>query len=519
MKIDYSVYLVTDQFDYSQEEFLNIIEESLKGGTTIVQIREKHSSTKDFLDLARKVKSITDKYDVPLIINDRIDIALAIDSAGVHLGQDDMPCKIARKLLGSDKIIGISAENYEDALQAQLDGADYLGVGAIEPTKTKADCSVISHDDLIKISHDIHIPYVAIGGVKEYNTQEIINKYNFNGVAIVSAIMNSDNPRLSSLSFNKLVNNSSRNLVYSALYGVIVGDALGVPFEFNSRKKMDEHPATRMIGHGTYDKEAGTWSDDSSLSLALADSLCDGIDYNDIMSKFYQWLYHDKYTPSNETFDVGNTTLEAIDNYHLGFDPLECGGSGKHDNGNGSLMRIMPILLYIHEKSIDFNDSVDLINDISSLTHGHVISKSCCNVYNILVQEVINNRFENDFKTLIKNGISKSMKYYPLDEYPFFERIYSDDFFNLSLDEIGSTGYVLDSLEVAIYCCYNSNSFSESVLNAINLGGDTDTNGAITGGLSAVYYGYDRIPNDWIDTIINKKLINKILDNFIESFK
>lgn len=206
MDMDYSVYLVTDQFDFTQDEFLNIIEESLKGKTTMVQLREKHSSTLDFYNLAVKVKEITDKYNVPLIINDRLDIAQAVDAAGVHLGQDDMPCKVARKILGSDKLIGISAENYEDAKQGELDGADYLGIGAIQATPTKKDCSVIPREDLKKINETINIPYVAIGGVKEYNTREIVNKYGFNGVAIVSAIMKSSNPKEASTNFYKLVN-------------------------------------------------------------------------------------------------------------------------------------------------------------------------------------------------------------------------------------------------------------------------------------------------------------------------
>ena len=148
MNIDYSVYLVTDQFDFTEQEFLDIIEKAIIGGTSIVQLREKNSTTREFYNLAVKVKQITDKYNVPLIINDRIDVAQAVDSSGVHLGQDDMPCKIARQILGPDKIIGISAENYEDALQAEKDGADYLGIGAIQATSTKEDCSVISKEDL-----------------------------------------------------------------------------------------------------------------------------------------------------------------------------------------------------------------------------------------------------------------------------------------------------------------------------------------------------------------------------------
>jgi len=204
--IDYSVYLVTDQFNLSEDEFLNIIEEAIKGGTTIVQIREKNSTTKDFYNLAVKVKEITDKYEVPLIINDRIDIALAVDSAGVHLGQEDMPCKIAREILGDDKIIGISATTYTEAITAQEDGADYLGVGAIYPTKTKDDAGISTHEDLLKMKDDISIPVVAIGGVKEDNTAEIIRKYDFDGVAVVSAIMLSDNPKETSSNFLNIIN-------------------------------------------------------------------------------------------------------------------------------------------------------------------------------------------------------------------------------------------------------------------------------------------------------------------------
>lgn len=206
--IDYSVYLVTDQFNLSEDEFLNTIEEAVKGKTTIVQLREKDSDTRDFYELALKVKSITDKYDVPLIINDRIDIAQAVDCAGVHLGQSDMPCTAARRILGEDKIIGISATTYDEAIQAQIDGADYLGVGAIYPTDTKTDAGISTHDDLMKIKEDITIAKVAIGGVKEDNTQEIITKYDFDGVAVVSAIMLSANPKETSENFSRIIKNS-----------------------------------------------------------------------------------------------------------------------------------------------------------------------------------------------------------------------------------------------------------------------------------------------------------------------
>lgn len=203
--IDYSVYLVTDQFNLSEDEFLNVIEEAVKGKTSIVQLREKDSDTRDFYELALKVKAITDKYDVPLIINDRIDIAQAVDCAGVHLGQSDMPCTVARRILGEDKIIGISATTYDEAIQAQNDGADYLGVGAIYQTSTKTDAGISTHEDLMKIKEEISIPTVAIGGVKENNTQELIEMYDFDGVAVVSAIMLSKNPRETSENFSRII--------------------------------------------------------------------------------------------------------------------------------------------------------------------------------------------------------------------------------------------------------------------------------------------------------------------------
>jgi thiamine-phosphate pyrophosphorylase len=204
---DFGLYLVTDQFDLTEDEFLNVIEQSILGGVSIVQIREKTSTTKDFYDLAKKSKKITDKYDVPLIINDRIDVAQAVDAAGVHLGQDDMPCDIARCILGPDKTIGISACTYEEALKAQNDGADYLGVGAIIETSTKQDANIATPAELQKIKECIEIPTIAIGGVKESNAKEIVNTYDFDGVAVVSAIMLSENPRESSEKLLKEIQN------------------------------------------------------------------------------------------------------------------------------------------------------------------------------------------------------------------------------------------------------------------------------------------------------------------------
>ena len=194
--IDLSLYLVTDNSN-DVEKFLNTIEEAIKGGTTVVQIREKTADTLDFYNLALKVKEITTKYDVPLIINDRVDIALAIDADGVHVGQSDMPCDVTRRLIGEDKILGVSAATVDEAKKAQKDGADYIGTGAVFPTQTKDDADSVTKDELKEIVEAIDIPVVAIGGINLDNASELKGT-GIKGLSVVSAIMSSDDPKKSS---------------------------------------------------------------------------------------------------------------------------------------------------------------------------------------------------------------------------------------------------------------------------------------------------------------------------------
>ena len=194
--LDLSLYLVTNN-SQDEEKFLKIIEDSLKGGVNIVQLREKTAGTLDFYNLALRVKEITQKYNVPLIINDRIDIALAIDADGVHVGQSDMPAKIARSMIGEDKILGVSAATIKEATKAQLDSADYIGVGAVYPTNTKDDASSVSKKELKEIVESVNIPVVAIGGITKENVCELRDS-GISGISVVSAIMNAKNPKLAS---------------------------------------------------------------------------------------------------------------------------------------------------------------------------------------------------------------------------------------------------------------------------------------------------------------------------------
>ena len=199
--IDLSLYLVTDKSD-DVEKFLKTIEEGIKGGVSVVQIREKTADTLDFYNLALKVKKITDQYDVPLIINDRVDVALAIDADGVHVGQSDMPCDVTRKLVGPDKIVGVSAATIDEAKKAENDGADYIGTGAVFPTATKDDAPKITKKDLKEVVDSINIPVVAIGGINLENASELKDT-GIKGLSVVSAIMSSENPKKSA---EKLLN-------------------------------------------------------------------------------------------------------------------------------------------------------------------------------------------------------------------------------------------------------------------------------------------------------------------------
>ncbi|WP_373325686.1 thiamine phosphate synthase [Sporomusa paucivorans] len=191
--VDYSLYLVTDRDCLGGKELVATVEQALQGGATVVQVREKNLSTLEFFQVTSRIKSITDKYGIPLIVNDRADIALAVDAAGLHIGQEDLPLAVARRLLGPDKIIGVSASTLEEALLAQEQGADYLGVGAVFPTNTKDDADSVSLAALKSIKEQVRIPVVAIGGINRSNVQPVMET-GIAGVAVVSAVIAAQDP-------------------------------------------------------------------------------------------------------------------------------------------------------------------------------------------------------------------------------------------------------------------------------------------------------------------------------------
>lgn len=295
------------------------------------------------------------------------------------------------------------------------------------------------------------------------------------------------------------------------LWGLMVGDALGVPVEFRSRDWLRERPVTDMIGFGTYDQEAGTWSDDTSMTLAAMDSLCRGLDYEDMMKRFKDWLFYNKeYTPHGEVFDVGGVCRRAIKNYTMGFTVRECGIDGENSSGNGSLMRILPAVLYTLKdgKTLDEN-TLEVIHNVSRLTHAHPIALTGCGIYAFLVEELLKTEPGDNLRKVLQKGIDRAIFTYEngedvylaaaLRRYHRMEEL--EEFEKLEEKEILSTGYVVHTLEAAVWCLLTTNSFRECVLKAVSLGSDTDTVAAVAGSLAGYVYGQegeDGIPQEWM---------------------
>lgn len=314
------------------------------------------------------------------------------------------------------------------------------------------------------------------------------------------------------------------NHVLNGIMGLCVADALGVPVEFVDRKTLEENPVVGMRAHGTYNQPAGTWSDDTSMTLCLVDSLSEGLDYEGIMSNFIKWINEGKYTPYGGAFDIGTTTGESLRRFEEGTPPLECGGRNERDNGNGSLMRTLPVLFYLQSiYGIKFGDAYgaaeeayEIIHNISALTHAHNRSKIACGIY-ISVASMLPDGA--DLKSAVKTGIYKAMKHYKkqphfVDELEHFSRLDKKDFAQLPAGEIRSGGYVVDTLEAAIWCLLNTGNYKDCVLRAVNLGRDTDTVAAVAGGLAGLEYGYEGIPQDWINEIAEREYIEDLCNQF-----
>ena len=297
--------------------------------------------------------------------------------------------------------------------------------------------------------------------------------------------------------------------IRAVMFGHAVADALGVPVEFEARARLDAAPVTDMRGFGTYPYPAGCWSDDTSMSLAALDSLAGGrLNWTEIMDNFGAWYYRDAYTPTGKLFDVGITCSRAIENYAAhGKSPQECGLTEDSANGNGSLMRIHPFVLYLHARNYL---RIQTIHEASALTHGHKRSQIGCGIYAFVLRELL----RNPEKASVVRALRQAKKYYAVEpENCAYDALYR---MGASLETCAATpregiksgGYVVHTLEAAIWCLLTTDSYRACVLKAVNLGEDTDTVAAVAGGLAGALYGYEAIPAQWLAQLKKREEID-----------
>ena len=300
---------------------------------------------------------------------------------------------------------------------------------------------------------------------------------------------------------------SLRTMISAVIYGLVVGDALGVPVEF---EKRDTYSIIDMIGYGTYNQPPGTWSDDTSLTLALMEHLGEKSDLSILMDKFV--AYRDGYlTPFGYCFDIGIATNEAIERYLSGISPEVCGGKDERSNGNGALMRISP-LVFLLLKNFNLIDQVIVIKKYTTVTHGHPRSIVASIIYLFLLKDMLFNdslpEVLDSVQIKLEEIFTQNSEYW--EEYEnHFKEIFDEEFYHISREEIKSTGYVMDTLKACLWCVGTTNSFKDAVLKAVNLGEDSDTIGAITGTLAGAKYSFESIPKEWIERIANKTLIDE----------
>lgn len=309
------------------------------------------------------------------------------------------------------------------------------------------------------------------------------------------------------------------NKIKGALFGLAVGDALGVPVEFKQREYLKAFPIKGITGYGSWNQPPGTWSDDSSLAFCLAESLTKGYHLDDIAQNFMQWMRSGYWGAHHKVFDIGNATQFAIGRLTKGTSPLLSGGMMEDDNGNGSLMRIMPLLFHI--KELPINERYQKTKEVSSVTHAHFRSVFACFIYLEFAVQILNGNTINvaysNMQKLVKS-FALANEFNP-KELELFSRILDNDIRNLKEKDIHSSGYVLHTLEASLWSLLNTDNYTDAVLKAVNLGGDTDTTACVTGGLAGLLYGYEEILQVWINEIARKEDIDDLCNRLFLSIE
>lgn len=318
-----------------------------------------------------------------------------------------------------------------------------------------------------------------------------------------------------------------RDTILSGVCGLALGDAVGVPFEFQERKTVKKYDLSRMWEYGSHKQPIGTWSDDTSMVLATLDGMCSNVNsMSTIMDNFRAWMESGKYTANGDVFDIGGTTARALNRYRMGEPLALCGEDDEYSNGNGSLMRMLPVSFYIYtHRGLAINeDTVNMIGMFSSLTHAHDISKECCVYYvYIALYCMLADKSKAGLQRAIEGGIEAVENYYKNTTGSTVLGVRGleslKEILSLKEEDIYSSGYAIDSLEASLWSLYNSTGFKSAVCNAVALGGDTDTIGAITGSLAGLFYGWDNLPTDWMAELKNKPLIYDVCNRYYELHK
>jgi ADP-ribosyl-[dinitrogen reductase] hydrolase len=287
---------------------------------------------------------------------------------------------------------------------------------------------------------------------------------------------------------------STKDRVLGALWGALVGDALGVPVEFRNREDVQSDPVTGMRGNGTYHQPKGTWSDDGALILCSVESLLNAeFETQDMGRRFVRWMNEGHWTANGDVFDIGGATASALGRIALGTPAEQAGGRDEHDNGNGSLMRIIPVALRFSKEPIAV--FAQRLERASSITHGHPRSKFACVFYGLVVRHLLAGL---DPKTALEASRKEfTALYQNSPEFARFRSHLTDDFHSIPESEIVSTGYVLHTLHASLWCLLTTSSYDQCVLRAVNLGGDTDTTGCVAGGLAGTAYGLNAVAIEW----------------------
>lgn len=309
------------------------------------------------------------------------------------------------------------------------------------------------------------------------------------------------------------------NNVKDGIIGFAVGDALGVPVESRSREELKRYPITDMIGNGTYNVPKGTWSDDTSMTLATMDSIIqtNKIDTNDIANKFLDWYRNNNYTATGKVFDIGRTTFQALAKFELKLDEAEkCGQVGEMDNGNGSLMRMLPIAYYIalrnyQDNKIDDKEIYNIVKKVSSITHGHETSVLGCYIFVRFALEIIDGKYKDLAYEHVRN---LDYSFFDIKTVEKYNRILKENIKYQNINNIKSTGYIVDTLEAVFWLFLNSKDYDNTILKAVNLGNDTDTIAAITGGLLGIHYGIESINENWKKSLKKFDYIERLCDEF-----